>query len=100
MSYADQGTFSFAFWPFSLKLLWAPIVDSIYSKRIGRRKSWLIPVQYAIGIFMICFATYTKQLLEGHAANCTIKQTHQNIYIYTRLKLLLILVFVFVVFMQ
>ena len=57
MSYADQGTFSFAFWPFSLKLLWAPIVDSIYSKRIGRRKSWLIPVQYAIGIFMICFAS-------------------------------------------
>lgn len=23
VSYADQGTFSFAFWPFSLKLLWA-----------------------------------------------------------------------------
>lgn len=40
-------------WPFSLKLLWAPIVDSIYSNRFGRRKSWLIPAQLLIGFFMI-----------------------------------------------
>jgi PAT family acetyl-CoA transporter-like MFS transporter 1 len=39
-SYADQGTFSFAFWPFSIKLLWAPLVDSIFVKSFGRRKSW------------------------------------------------------------
>jgi hypothetical protein len=39
VSYANQGTFSFAFWPFSFKLLWAPIVDSVYVKKIGRRKS-------------------------------------------------------------
>ena len=39
VSYSNQGTFSFAFWPFSLKLLWAPIVDSVFIKKIGRRKS-------------------------------------------------------------
>lgn len=43
VSYSDQGTFSFAFWPFSLKLLWAPIVDSLFIRKFGRRKSWLIP---------------------------------------------------------
>lgn len=44
VSYADQGTFSFALWPFSLKLLWAPIVDSVYFKKFGRRKSWLVNI--------------------------------------------------------
>ena len=52
-SWSQQALFSFAFWPFSLKLLWAPIVDALYIKRFGRRKSWLIPTQYAIGFVMI-----------------------------------------------
>lgn len=42
-SYKDQAEFSFAYWPFSIKLLWAPIVDSWYWSAFGRRKSWLIP---------------------------------------------------------
>ncbi len=63
-SYADQGTFSLATWPFSMKLLWAPIVDSIYFKRLGRRKSWLVPIQYLIGIFMLMFANYVHLMLE------------------------------------
>lgn len=53
VSYKDQAMFSFAFWPFSVKLLWAPVVDALYSRRIGRRKSWLVPVQYLIGLFII-----------------------------------------------
>ncbi|XP_050521736.1 acetyl-coenzyme A transporter 1-like isoform X2 [Daktulosphaira vitifoliae] len=32
-----------------MKLLWAPIIDSIFLRKIGRRKSWLIPVQYLLG---------------------------------------------------
>ncbi|VDD85185.1 unnamed protein product [Enterobius vermicularis] len=52
-SYGQQAVFSFAYWPFSLKLLWAPIVDSVYWKRMGRRKSWMVPCQYLIGIFML-----------------------------------------------
>ncbi|CAG5108819.1 Similar to Slc33a1: Acetyl-coenzyme A transporter 1 (Mus musculus) [Cotesia congregata] len=53
ISYKQQAEFSFVQWPFSLKLLWAPIVDAIYSRRFGRRKTWLIPTQYAMGIFML-----------------------------------------------
>jgi PAT family acetyl-CoA transporter-like MFS transporter 1 len=41
VSYKEQAEFSLVFWPFSLKLLWAPIVDSLYSSRMGRRKTWV-----------------------------------------------------------
>ena len=41
VSYKEQAEFSFVYWPFSLKLLWAPIVDSLYSSRMGRRKTWV-----------------------------------------------------------
>jgi len=71
VSYTDQGTFSFALWPFSLKLLWAPIVDSIFFKKMGRRKSWLVPIQYLIGAFMILFADFTHSLLEGDPSKST-----------------------------
>jgi len=51
--FVSQAEFSLVTWPFSLKLLWAPIVDTFYSKRFGRRKSWLVPAQYVIGLFML-----------------------------------------------
>jgi len=52
VSYKQQAEFSFAFWPFSVKLLWAPIVDSCFLPSFGRRKTWLVPVQYLIGVTM------------------------------------------------
>uniref|UniRef100_A0A1B6M8S9 Major facilitator superfamily (MFS) profile domain-containing protein n=1 Tax=Graphocephala atropunctata TaxID=36148 RepID=A0A1B6M8S9_9HEMI len=51
--YKDQALFSLVGWPFSIKLLWAPIVDSVFSERFGRRKTWLVSSQYLIGVFMI-----------------------------------------------
>ena len=30
VSYKEQAVFALCSWPFSLKLLWAPIVDSVY----------------------------------------------------------------------
>ncbi|CRL01967.1 CLUMA_CG015131, isoform A [Clunio marinus] len=60
-SYKQQAEFSFAYWPFSIKLLWAPIVDSLYIKAIGRRKSWMVPTQYLIGFFML--------ILSGHVSD-------------------------------
>lgn len=62
-SYKEQAEFSFAFWPFSLKLLWAPIVDSLYSQRFGRRKTWLIPTQYLIGVFMLLLSARVDRWL-------------------------------------
>ncbi|XP_075717644.1 acetyl-coenzyme A transporter 1 [Rhinoderma darwinii] len=65
VSYTDQAIFSFVFWPFSLKLLWAPLVDSLYIKRFGRRKSWLVPTQYLIGLFMMYLSSTVDELLGG-----------------------------------
>lgn len=62
-SYKQQAEFSFATWPFSMKLLWAPIVDSLFWSRFGRRKSWLIPTQYLIGVFMLILSVYVNQWL-------------------------------------
>merc|ERR1719220_1640566 len=53
ITYEQQALFSLTFWPFSLKLLWAPFVDSLYFPSFGRRKSWLLPIQYLIGLFML-----------------------------------------------
>ncbi|XP_059142088.1 acetyl-coenzyme A transporter 1-like [Physella acuta] len=63
VSYSDQALFSLVYWPFSIKLLWAPLVDSIYLKWFGRRKTWLIPIQYLMGLFMLILSTQAKYLL-------------------------------------
>ncbi|CAF1378873.1 unnamed protein product [Adineta ricciae] len=75
-SWSQQATFSFAFWPFSLKLLWAPIVDALYLKRFGRRKSWLIPIQYSIGIVMIILSYYINDILLEPASATTNQHPH------------------------
>lgn len=62
-SYAQQAVFSFVTWPFSIKLLWAPIVDSVFSSRFGRRKSWLVPVQYLLGFFMMLLSYHINEIL-------------------------------------
>lgn len=48
LSYSQFGLFSLAGYPYSLKLFWSPLVDQIYSLRIGRRKSWILPVQLLV----------------------------------------------------
>ena len=63
VGYKQQATFSFVTWPFSIKLLWAPIVDSFYSERVGRRKTWLIPSQYLIGLSMMALSYQVGSLL-------------------------------------
>lgn len=63
VTYKQQAEFSFVTWPFSLKLLWAPIVDSIFWAKWGKRKSWLIPTQYLLGIFMLFLSTQVNRWL-------------------------------------
>lgn len=63
LSYSQVGIFSLAAYPYSLKLLWSPIVDAIYSPKIGRRKSWIIPVQLVSGITLIYLGSTIESLL-------------------------------------
>lgn len=75
-SWSQQATFSFAFWPFSLKLLWAPIVDALYLKRFGRRKTWLIPSQYAIGVVMVLLSFTIHDII--HVPESASAQAHPS----------------------
>ena len=77
VSYADQAIFSFVSWPFSVKLLWAPIVDSLYWSAMGRRKTWLVPTQYAIGAFMLILSHTVDTLLDSSGS------VGPNIYVLT-----------------
>ncbi len=63
MAYNAQAIFALCSWPFSLKLLWAPIVDACFSKRFGRRKSWLVPIQLMAGMLMVGGSGYVEQEL-------------------------------------
>ena len=70
VSYEGLSLFSLVSMPFSLKLFWAPLVDSVYFKSIGRRKTWLIPVQILTGIVMLVAAPYVDGWM-GHTPDST-----------------------------
>lgn len=53
LSYSQVGFFSLASYPYSLKIIWSPIVDSCYLSHIGKRRSWIIPIQTISGISLI-----------------------------------------------
>ncbi|KAE9541116.1 hypothetical protein AGLY_004361 [Aphis glycines] len=63
VTYKEQAFFSLVAWPYSVKILWAPIIDSLYIQWIGRRKSWLISVQYLMGAFLYYTATNIDEWL-------------------------------------
>lgn len=64
LSYSQVGIFSLATYPYAMKLLWSPIVDSVYSPKIGRRRSWIIPVQIISGICLLIMGSKIDSLIE------------------------------------
>jgi MFS family permease len=40
--------------PWMIKVLWAPFVDTLYWPAVGRRRSWLLPMQ--AGLALVCVA--------------------------------------------
>ncbi|KAH9925007.1 MFS general substrate transporter [Epithele typhae] len=63
LSYSQLAVFSLAAYPYSLKLLWSPIVDSMFFPSIGRRKSWIIPVQLIVGTIMLAMSARAEELV-------------------------------------
>lgn len=57
-SYTQIGIFSVASYPYSFKLLWSPIVDSIYNLAFGRRKSWVVPIQFGSAAILLVSARW------------------------------------------
>ena len=66
-SFGDQGVFSLASWPFSLKILWAPMIDALYVKRIGQRRTWLIPLQLLVGGALFVLSGNLEGMIENGA---------------------------------
>ncbi|KAF8679872.1 Acetyl-coenzyme A transporter 1 [Rhizoctonia solani] len=64
LSYSQLGVFSLATYPYSLKLFWSPIVDSVFSPTIGRRKSWIVPMQFIIGSLMLWMSSHVQSLID------------------------------------
>ncbi|KAL3464333.1 acetyl-coenzyme A transporter 1-domain-containing protein [Aspergillus heterothallicus] len=69
LSYGQIGVFSLASYPYSLKLLWSPIVDAVWSRRFGRRKSWITPIQVIAGLAMIYLGKHIEEMMKAAGAN-------------------------------
>jgi MFS transporter, PAT family, solute carrier family 33 (acetyl-CoA transportor), member 1 len=68
-SYGQIGIFSLAAYPYALKLLWSPIVDAVWSRRFGRRKSWITPIQTISGISMIWLGKSIDKMMVAAGEN-------------------------------
>ena len=64
MTYSELAIFSLANYPFSLKFFWSPLVDSYSLSRVGRRKSWIIPMQVISGFLMIYLSYYIEDMVK------------------------------------
>lgn len=80
MSYTDVGTFMLCTYPYSLKLLWSPIVDTLFVSEykvpftsltlsLGRRKSWVVPIQMIIGVMFYVLAAHVDDLVLSESPN-------------------------------
>ena len=69
LSYGQLGVFSLASYPYSLKLLWSPIVDAVWSPKVGRRKSWILPIQTISGFGMIWLGNNIDGLMSKAGEN-------------------------------
>lgn len=99
LSYSQIATFALSSYPYSLKLLWSPIVDSVYFPSVGRRKSWIIPMQLIVGTLMLYISTNVERLMNDvwnispttilinalSAAKQQCRRTHCSIYLPCRL---------------
>lgn len=63
MSYSKIAVFSLANYPYSMKFLWSPIVDAVYNQEVGRRKSWIVPIQLLTGFMFLWLGTNIEHWL-------------------------------------
>jgi hypothetical protein len=69
LSYSQIGVYSLSTYPYSLKLLWSPIVDAVWSAKVGRRKSWILPIQTMSGFGMLWLGSRAQQMMEKAGEN-------------------------------
>ncbi|KAI9481792.1 acetyl-coenzyme A transporter 1-domain-containing protein [Coemansia mojavensis] len=69
LSFAQVGLFSLAGYPYSLKLFWSPFVDSLYDRKFGRRKSWIVPIQLITALVFWWMGAHIDGLVRDPAEN-------------------------------
>ncbi|MDA0910015.1 MAG: MFS transporter [Proteobacteria bacterium] len=47
--------------PWVVKFMWAPFVDRYYIKRIGKRKSWFMGLQFVTIVMLLIFSLFTPR---------------------------------------
>ena len=57
ITYTELSIVTYSVYPFSLKIFFSPIVETKYLKRVGKRRSWIIPMQITAAFLMI-FLSY------------------------------------------
>jgi PAT family beta-lactamase induction signal transducer AmpG len=63
-----MGVFSLIGLAYAFKFLWSPLVDRLVLpglERLGRRRSWLLPIQLALGFVFITLSTLDPQSALG-----------------------------------
>lgn len=65
LSYSEIGIFTFASFPYSLKILWSPVVDAFYIPKFGRRQSWIVPIQIFSFILLLVLSKHVAYYIEN-----------------------------------
>lgn len=60
VSIPELALFSFANYPYTFKVLFAPFVDSYYLASFGKRKTYIVPIQYTIATLFVVGAFFIE----------------------------------------
>ena len=63
LTYAQIGEIALCTLPFSFKVLWSPFVEFYHFKSIGKRRSWIIPMQLLMCLILFYLRANVELLL-------------------------------------
>ena len=69
ISYTQIGVYMLSTYPFSLKILWSPLVDTYYFKSIGKRRTWIIISQFSCCLLLLFLYSHIDYYLENIVEN-------------------------------
>jgi PAT family beta-lactamase induction signal transducer AmpG len=55
------GYFSWLTFPYSVNFCWAPLLDNIYSSKLGRRRGWIFLAQFGLSLSMILIGFFNPR---------------------------------------
>ena len=65
LSYTEIGLFSLAHTPYLVKFFWSPMVDTLYLKALGRRKTYVVLLGLVIGMLMLYLSFYIDDWIKS-----------------------------------